>query len=75
MSKIEEMKILGSMKWLKFSEAMIYARMSKKTLKKYIDEGEIDALKRGGNWIVDRASIDKFYEDKLFDRKVKLGLI
>lgn len=62
MSIVTDMKILSSMRWLKLSEAVIYSRMSKKTLRKYILQGDIYAIKEGGCWIVDRKSIDTHYK-------------
>ena len=49
-------------RWLLFSEAMVYARASKNTLVAMIKDGRIRATKRGGNWIVDKNSIDEYYE-------------
>lgn len=75
MSKIEEFEVLGRMKWLKLSEAMIYARMSRNTLKRDIYAGDINAGKRGGSWIVDRESIDQFYKVEIHKLRVEIGLI
>jgi len=50
-----------SQRWLTISEACQYSKMSKNTLKSVIDSGGIFASKRGGKWIVDRTSIDKYY--------------
>ena len=56
--------ILATMKWLKFAEALIYSRKSKNTLKSDIMEGNIYGFQeaQGKGWIVDRESIDRFYE-------------
>jgi hypothetical protein len=35
--------------------------MSKKTLKKHIESGEIYASLKGGKWYVDKESIDAFH--------------
>lgn len=48
-------------KWLTFEEAMAYSKVkSRTTFRKWIDEGEILANKKGGTWRVDRESIDDF---------------
>lgn len=64
-------------RWLKISEACKYARMSKNTLMEYIKSGDIYATKKGGNWIVDRKSIDDFYDEdrkKMFALREKLNI-
>lgn len=68
-----------SQRWLTISEACQYSKMSKNTLKAVIDSGGIFASKRGGKWIVDRTSIDKYYfydEDATLFRDVakRVGL-
>lgn len=51
-------------RWMKISEAAQYARKSKNTLRKLIKNGDIYAFQEGEdcNWVVDRKSIDEFYE-------------
>ena len=55
-------------RWLDLARAAKYTSMSRKTLKKHIDAGEIYASLKGGKWFVDRESIDAFH----LDNKVKV---
>lgn len=48
-------------KGAKMHEAMKYARVSRNTLRKWIENGDVYASKRTGEWIVDLDSIDDFY--------------
>ena len=54
-------------RWLTMEEAVKYAGIkTKKTMKKWLDEGYIYGHKRSGSWIIDRQSIDDWYlSDKL----------
>lgn len=54
--------ILLSGRWLSMPKACRYSEMSKNTLMKCIKNGDIKASKKRGKWIVDRESIDKYYE-------------
>ena len=47
------------------SKATKYSEMSKNTLMECIKSGDIKASKRRGKWIVDRHSIDKYYESDI----------
>lgn len=58
--QIEDLNIIG--RWLSMPKACKYSEMSKNTLMKCIKNGDIKASKRRGKWIVDRRSIDKYYE-------------
>lgn len=52
-------------RWLTLREAMEYARVkSVSTIRNWIDEGYIYAFKRSGEWIVDRESIDDWYNSE-----------
>lgn len=51
----------ASRRWLTMKEACQYARVSKNTLRKLIEEGHITAKRLEGKWIIDRLSIDAFY--------------
>lgn len=52
-------------RWLTLREAMRYAKVkSPNTIKKWIDDGLIYAFKRSGKWIVDRESIDDWYNSE-----------
>ena len=56
---------LGSMKWLSLDEACMYARKSRNTILDLIKEGSIYGTKAdGGEWIVDRATIDAHYNEE-----------
>jgi hypothetical protein len=48
-------------RWLDLAGAAKYTSMSKKTLKKYIEVGEIFASLKKGKWYVDKESIDAFH--------------
>lgn len=49
-------------RWLTLEEAMAYAKVkSKNTIRRWIQEGYIDANKRTGSWIIDRESIDDWF--------------
>lgn len=64
---------LGSMRWLTMFEACLYSRKSVTTLKKWVEEGKIygGPPEDGGDWILDRISIDDFYEARREERRVK----
>jgi len=50
-------------RWLSIDEAMVYAKIkSRSTIMVWINRGYIYAHKRTGSWIVDRESIDKWYQ-------------
>lgn len=52
-------------RWMTLREAMNYAKVkSANTIKRWIDEGFIYGFKRSGEWIVDRESIDDWYESE-----------
>lgn len=54
-------------KWLTLKEAMAYAGVkSQDTMRKWIEEGHVYGFKRSGHWIVDRESIDAWYESDRF---------
>lgn len=49
-------------RWITFAQAMKYARVrSKTTMRKLINEGHVYGFKRGHGWIVDRESIDDYF--------------
>ena len=51
-------------RWLTIKEACQYGKIKRDTLMKWIDEGYIYGSKRSGKWIVDRQSIDDFYNQE-----------
>jgi excisionase family DNA binding protein len=64
---------LGSMKWLTLAEACIYARKSRNTLLDLIKEGRIYGTKaEGGEWIIDRETIDAHYNEERLALQEKL---
>lgn len=65
---------LASMKWLTLSEARIYARKSRNTILKLVKEMKIYGTKaEGGDYIVDRESIDAYYNCEKDDLRDKLS--
>lgn len=55
-------------RWLTIKEACMYAKMSKNTLMECIKSGAIKASRRRPKKIIiDRLSIDKFYESDIED--------
>ena len=66
----------ASQRWLTLREACRYARVSKNTLRRLIEEGHIVAKRLEGKWIVDRFSIDAFYlSDAGFVARVVEGMV
>ena len=54
-------------KWLTVTEAMLYAQVkSRKTILSWINEGYIYAFRRTGSWVIDRESIDNWYNKDRF---------
>ena len=54
-------------RWMTLREAMNYAKVkSANTIKRWIDEGFIYGFKRSGEWIVDRESIDDWYNSEKY---------
>ena len=52
-------------RWLTIKEAMAYAKVkSKTTMFKWIHDGHIYAHKRSGEWIIDRESIDDWFNSE-----------
>ena len=60
------------MKWLTLHEACIYARRSLNTTKRLIEEGKIYGTKKGGEWTVDRESIDAYFNRDRDEMRIKL---
>jgi len=53
--------ITASPRWLSLSHAAAYASMSKPTLIRRVQDGEIYGSLKGGKWFIDRESIDHFF--------------
>jgi excisionase family DNA binding protein len=71
--EIRSIDVLVTARWLTIAEACEYARKSVNTLKRYIIEGKIYGSKQGGEWIVDRESIDSFYGEDRDRRRLVLA--
>jgi len=57
----------NSSRWLSLREAMEYAKVkSVNTIKNWINEGYIYGFRRSGEWIIDRESIDDWYESEKY---------
>ncbi len=69
---VSDRSVLITMKWLTLQEARIYARKCINTIKRLIEEGKIYGTKRGGEWVVDRESIDAYYNEERDEMKIKL---
>lgn len=53
-------------RWLTIAEACQYSKVKRETLMKWIDEGHVYASKTSGKWIIDRTSIDDYFnKDRL----------
>jgi len=64
---------LSTMKWLSLDEACVYARKSRNTMLDLVKEGKIYGTKaEGGEWIVDRESIDVYYNEERLALQEKL---
>jgi len=48
-------------RWLTIKEACDYTKIKRDTLMRFIEEGDIYAVKKRGKWVIDRESIDAFY--------------
>lgn len=70
---ITDREILKTVKWLTLQEAAIYSRRSINTIKKLIAEGIIYGTKRGGEWVVDRESIDAYFNEDRDEMRIKLS--
>lgn len=54
-------------RWLTMDEAVIYAKTSMHKLRSWVDEGYIYGFKRTGRYVVDRESIDTWYNSERID--------
>lgn len=52
-----------SRRWFSLAQASEYVSLSGKTLMKYIREGMIYGTCKGGKWLIDRESIDRWLEE------------
>ncbi|SCY84462.1 helix-turn-helix domain-containing protein [Desulfoluna spongiiphila] len=51
-------------RWLTMEEAVVYAKTSKRKLRTWVDEGYIYGFKRTGKYVIDRESIDNWYNSE-----------
>jgi len=59
--RVNDPELLKTMKWIGLKDACFYMRKSTNTIKKLIFENKVYGTKKGGEWIIDRESIDRFY--------------
>ena len=69
---IKDMELLKTMKWIGLNDACFYSRRSITTIKKLISENKIYGAKKGGEWVVDRESIDAYYNYERDEMRVRL---
>ena len=60
------------MKWLTLQEACTYSRRSSNTMKRLILQGKIYGSKKEGEWIVDRESIDGYFNADRDEARIRL---
>jgi hypothetical protein len=70
---ITDVELLKTMKWITLQEASRYARMCSNKIKSKILEGKIYGTKKDGEWLVDRESIDSYFNQDRDDMRVRLG--
>lgn len=69
--QLNEVNDIFNKRWLKFNEALMYAPCGKKRLRDLaLKTCEIYAIKDGGDIIIDRLSVDAYYDR---DRKVAVA--
>jgi hypothetical protein len=61
---------INTARWLTFKEARMYSRLGEKKLRELLKRGVIYGKRLDGKWIVDRESIDSFYESDRFEAEV-----
>lgn len=68
---------IQSMKWLRLREACIYSRRSRNTILEWIKCGNIYGAKPegSGEYIIDRESIDNYYNSLKKEREIRLSRI
>ena len=64
----ETVQVAGNQpRWLNMKEAVAYAKTSERKLRAWVDEGYIYGFRRTGQYILDRESIDKWYNSERID--------
>ena len=66
--RVATAKVAEGRRWLSLAEATQYVSLSDKTIMKYVNAGVIYGTRKGGKWLIDRASIDTWLEED----KIKL---
>ena len=57
-------------RWISISQLMQYApAMGRKKIKGHIDQGDFYAYLDGGEWVVDRLTVDAFFQRKQHERE------
>lgn len=52
-----------SPRWISITQAMQYApALGRKKIVKHIEKGDFDGCLDGGEWVVDRLSMDRYFE-------------
>jgi hypothetical protein len=69
---ITDVDLLKTMKWIGLNDACFYARRYIATMKKLISENKIYGSKKGGEWVVDRESIDAYYNYERDEMRLRL---
>lgn len=69
---VKDREIIRTMKWITLNEACLYARKSINSMVKLIVRNKIYGTKRDGEWIVDRESIDAYYNCERDEMRIRL---
>lgn len=65
MKVMKTVHVAGTLpRWLTMEEAVEYAKTSKRKLRTWVDEGYIYGFKRTGKYVIDRESIDNWYNSE-----------
>ncbi len=65
-------KDINTAKWLDLQEACLYSCLSENTLKGLIKAGHIYGKLVGGKWIIDRQTIDDYYDAERAIERIQL---
>jgi hypothetical protein len=61
-------------RWISISQLMQYApAMGRKKIKGHIDQGDFYAYLDGGEWIIDRLTVDAFFQRKQQEREAAVA--
>ena len=63
-SQLATLVVQPQQRWLTLKEACTYAKVKREKLSKWLVDGDIYGVKKDGKWIVDRESIDAFYNSE-----------